>query len=144
MFRPSGPRDRVRGLGLHGLLLLWGLLVCSHGNGSVGVRVRHDLCLLASLGLALSHLSAGVEMFEEGTVGAQLGPTTLTQEVRVGFVVLSHVFHQMLHAGKGAVAADGGAEENFTWEGLSRDVILVVLDVFGQAVCVRVDTMATI
>lgn len=83
-------------------------------------------------------------MFEEGTVGAQLGPTTLTQEVRVGFVVLSHVFHQMLHAGKGAVAADGGAEENFTWEGLSRDVILVVLDVFGQAVCVRVDTMATI
>lgn len=144
MVRPGRLMDRVGGLGLHGLLLLWGLLVCSHGNSSIGVRVRLDLCLLVSLGLTLGYLSAGVEVFEEGAVGAQLGPTTLTQEVRIGFVVLSHMFHQMLHAGKGAVAADEGAEEHFTWEGLSGDVILMVLDVFGQAVCVRVDTMAAV
>lgn len=50
-----------------------------------------------------------MQVSQEATIGTQLGATALTLEEYVGFVMMSHMFHQSLHVGEGATAANGGA-----------------------------------
>lgn len=70
-----------------------------------------------------------MQVCQQASVGAQLGATTLTLEVDVGFVVMPAVLHQFLHVGEGSAAAASGALQLFTrqrpcWAVVVRDVTL--------------------
>lgn len=58
-------------------------------------------------------------MSQEATVGSQLCATALTQEEYVGFVMMPHMFHKLLHVGEGTAASDGGAQQDLSWKRLS-------------------------
>lgn len=55
-----------------------------------------------------------MQVSQEATIRPQLGATALTLEKYVGFVMMSHMFHQFLHVGEGATAANSGTQQHFT------------------------------
>lgn len=89
-----------------------------------GRQSGHGFCRLAFSAL---HFGTRVQVSQETSVGSQLGATALTQKIYVGFVMMPRVLHEFLHAWEGAAAAGTRTHHEFTWEGLSRG--LVVLDV---------------
>lgn len=118
---------------------LWGGLVHGRGVGHSG-RLRGRW--FGRLCFAPWHLGAGVQVSQEAAVGPQLGATALTQEVYVWFVVMPHVFHQLLHVGEGAGAVGHGAHHDLPGQRLSRD--LMVLDVALQLAAVGVGSFTAV